>query len=491
VKRVASALIIGLVFAASSWAAGSSVSAPADPRTMTFPTAPFAPPKAERVTFPNGMIVYLLEDHELPLVSLSALIRTGSIYDPPDKVGLAELTGTVIRTGGTATRSGDDLDEALEFVGAEMGSWVGLDSGGASLNVLTKDVTTGVEWFAEMLMRPAFAQEKIDLARNQTIEGIRRRNDHPGSIASREFRKLLYGPNHPYGRESTEATIRAITREDLVAFHRRYYHPNTTMLAVTGDFQRNDMLALLRRAFDGWSRESVTWPPVPPVTEPRNEPVNLIRRDVTQTQVRMGWLGIKQSDPDFFALSLLDDVLGGQAFTSRLFQEVRTKAGLAYSVGSVLNAGRFDRGTFFLYAQTKAESTTRAIRAMRAEIDRILTVPVSERELAEAKQAFMNSFVFSFANPAQITNRQMSLEYYGLPADFLERYRANVERVSARDLLRVAKRHLAPNRLVVFAVGDDRRFDQPLATFGRVRTLELADPSGSPPAPGAGSAGSQ
>lgn len=480
--RVILAWVMAAVGASSVWAASiPPVSASPDPRTMTFPTEAFAPPKAERVTLPNGLIVYMLEDHELPLVSLSALVRTGGMYDPSDKVGLAELTGTVIRTGGTASRSGDELDDALEFVGAEMGSWAGLDSGGASLNVLTKDFTTGVEVFAEMLMRPAFAQEKVDLAKNQVIEGIRRRNDHPGSIAAREFKKLLYGADHPYGRESTEATIRAIARDDLVAFHRRYYHPNTTMLAVTGDFRRDDLLALLRRAFEAWPRTSVTWPAVPPVTEPRNAPVNFISRDVTQTQVRMGWLGIKQSDPDFFALSLLDDILGGQAFTSRLFQEVRTKSGLAYSVGSALNPGRFDRGTFFLFAQTKAESTTRAIAAMRAEIDRLVSATVSERELADAKQAFVNSFVFSFANPAQITNRQMSLEYAGLPADFLERFRANVEKVTTRDLLRVAKRHLAPGRLVVFAVGDARRFDKPLDTLGRVRTIGLRGPDGSSP----------
>jgi predicted Zn-dependent peptidase len=451
---------------------------------MTFPNEPFTPPKAERVTLPNGMVLYLLEDHELPIVNLTAMIRTGSVYDPPAKIGLAELTGTVIRTGGTASRSGNEVDEELEFVGAELTSSIGQDAGWASLNVLTKDLGRGVTLFAEMLTRPVFAPEKVDLAKKQAIEGIRRRNDHPGSIASREFNKLLYGPGHPYGRESTEASINAVTRDDLVAFHRRYYHPNTLMVAVTGDFQRDELFALFRRAFDGWASERVTWPAVPRVVEQPNTRVNFIARDVTQTQVRMGWLGIKQSDPDFFALSLLDDILGGQAFTSRLFQEVRTKAGLAYSVGSALVPGRFDRGTIFLYAQTKAGSTTQAIASMREEVERLLTSPVSERELTDAKQAFLNSFVFSFSSPAQITNRQMSLEYYGLPADFLERFRSNVERVTARDLLRVAKRHLALDRLVILAVGDDRSFDQPLSTFGGVRVIELgrASANGEPPA---------
>lgn len=464
----------------ASFASGTQAepsAAPVDPRTMTFPTEPFTPPKAERVALPNGMILYLLEDHELPIVNVSAMIRTGTIYDPPDKLGLAELTGTVIRTGGTASRSGDELDDELEFVGAEMWSAIGSDAGRASLNVLTKDLPRGMALFAEMLMQPAFAPEKIELAKKQAIEGIRRRNDHPGSVAAREFNKLLYGPTHPYARESTEATINAITRDDLVAFHRTYYHPNTTMLAVTGDFQRQPMLDLIQRAFKGWRRQSVVLPPVTPVKEQPNAQVNLIRRDLTQTQVRMGWLGIKQSDPDFFAFSLLDDILGGQAFTSRLFQGVRTKAGLAYSVGSSLVPGRFDRGTFFLYAQTKAESTVQAIASMRAEVQRLISTPVSERELADAKQAFINSFVFSFSSPAQITNRQMSLEYYGLPSDFLERFRTNVERVTARDLQRVAKRHLAPERLVILAVGDDQSFDKPLTTFGDLRVIALEPPA--------------
>jgi predicted Zn-dependent peptidase len=463
------------VFSASpAWTAdGAPAGRAADPRSMTFPNEPFTPPKAERVTLPNGMILYLLEDHELPIVNLTAMIRTGNVYDPPAKIGLAELTGTVIRTGGTASRSGDELDEELEFVGAELTSSIGQDAGWASLNVLTKDLPRGAALFAEMLTRPAFASEKVDLAKKQTIEGIRRRNDQPGSIAAREFNKLLYGPEHPFARESTEATINAVTRDDLVSFHRRYYHPNTLMVAATGDFRRDDLIALLRRSFDGWAAEQVTWPAVPRVVEQRNARVNFVARDVTQTHVRMGWLGIKQSDPDFFALSLLDDILGGQAFTSRLFQEVRTKAGLAYSVGSALVPGRFDRGTIFLYAQTKGESTTQAISSMREQVERFLTSPVSERELTDAKQAFLNSFVFSFSSPAQITNRQMALEYYGLPADFLERFRSNVERVTARDLLRVARRHLALDRLVILAVGDDRTFDQPLAKFGAVRVIEL------------------
>lgn len=452
----------------------------ADPRMMRFPVAPFDPPKAERMVLPNGMILYLLEDHELPIVTVSAMIRTGSLYEPAAKIGLAGLTGTVMRTGGAGSRTGDEVDQELEFVGAELGSGIGLDAGSASLNVLTKDLPRGLALFADMLRRPAFESARVDLAKRQALEAIRRRNDQPASIASREFNKLLYGPDHPYARESTDATIRAIDREDLVAFHRRYYHPNTIMIAATGDFERDAFVAQLLRVFEGWQPERVTWPPVPPVKERSAAPVNYIRREVTQTHVRMGHLSIRQADPDFFAMSLLDDILGGQPFTSRLFQDVRTRAGLAYSVGSALAPGRLDRGAFFLYAQTKAQSTAQAIATMRAQIDRLRDTPVTRQELEDAKQAFLNSFVFSFSSPAQIVGRQLSLEYYGLPSDFLDRFRHNVERVTIKDLTRVARRHLRPDRMVLLAVGDDRTFDRPLATFGAVHTIKLEPAVGAP-----------
>jgi len=454
------------------WAAPNP-NASDDPRTMTFPAVAFQPPKPDRIVLPNGIIVYILEDHELPIVNLSAMIRTGSLYEPADKIGLAGLTGAVMRTGGAGALTGEQVDEEIEFVGAEMESGIGLDAGSASLNVLKKDLPRGIALFSDMVMRPTFSQDKVDLAKKQAIEAIRRRNDHPAAIAGREFNKLLYGADHPYARESTEATITAMTREDLVAFHARYYHPNTTMIAVTGDVTRKEIARLLTRAFAAWKRQPVEWPPVPLVKDVEQSSVNYIAREITQTQVRIGFMGVTQGDPDYFAFSLLDDILGGQAFTSRLFREVRTQAGLAYSVGSALIPGHFDRGSFLLYAQTKAQTTGQAIAALLEELQRIRTAPITEQELDDAKQAFLNSFVFSFSTSSQIVGRQMSLEYYGLPADFLERFRSNVARVTVPDLERVALRYLQPQRMVVLAVGDQTKFDEPLSTFGSVREIVL------------------
>lgn len=458
-----------------NFTAPGSLQATEDPRTMTFPPVEFHPAKAERVVLSNGMVVYLLEDHELPLIRIEAMIRTGSLYEPPDKIGLAGLTGAVMRTGGTRRMEGDQIDEELEYLAAEVGSRIGLDAGLASLDVLAKDFDRGLNLFSEILRYPAFDAKKLDLAKKQAIEGIRRKNDSPAGIASREFLKLIYGPKNPYARETTMQGISSITREDVVAFHRRYYHPNSILVGITGDFRKKEMVRKIKKTFGSWEKHQVEFPKVAPV-EVRYEPsINYIDRDLTQTHLRIGHLGIRLDNPDYFALSILDDILGGRAFTSRLFQEVRTKKGLAYSVGTSLDPGNFDLGIFFAYAQTKAGSTYQAISAILDEIRRIQTQPVSDEELKQAKESFLNSYVFSFSSPAQIVSRQVSLEYYGLPANFLERYRDNVAAVSREDIQEVAREYLHPEGLILLAVGRQEHFDQPLSTFGKVSTIILED----------------
>jgi predicted Zn-dependent peptidase len=454
----------------------SPVQAAEDPRAMTFPSIQFHPPRAERVTLSNGMVLYLLEDHELPLIRIEAMIKTGRIYEPSDKVGLAGLTGTVMRTGGTRRMSGDELDETLELLAAEVESGIGLDSGFVSLDVLAKDFERGLELFSEILRNPAFDEKKLDLAKKQAMEGIRRRNDSPSSIASREFLKLVYGPKHPYARETTLQTISSITREDLVAFHQKYYHPNSIMMGITGDFRKEEMIRAIQKALGPWKKQKVEFPQVPPVEVQYAPSVHYVERDITQTYLRIGHLGIRQDNPDFFAISVLDDVLGGRGFTSRLFQEIRTRRGLSYSVGTIFNPGNFDLGVFYAYAQTKADSTHQVISAILDEIRRIQTQPISEEELQQAQDSFLNSYVFSFSSPAQIVSRQVSLEYYGLPPNFLEEFRNHVARVTREDIQRVAKKYLHPEGLVLLAVGKPDKFDQPLSTFGKVTPIVLEEP---------------
>lgn len=444
-----------------------------DPRTMTFSPPSFQPPKAERKVLSNGMILYLLEDHELPLIRMEMTVKTGSIYEPAEKIGLAGLTGAIMRTGGTKRHSGNEIDEIIDQMAADLSAGIASDAGGGWLDVLKKDFDAGLALFADIVMNPVFEEEKLQIAKNNAIEVIRRRNDRPSSIASREFNKQLYGADNPYGREATEETIRSIVRADLVAFHQKYFAPNNIMIGVTGDFDKREIVSKIEKAFAGWKKKKIDFPKVPPVVERKEGGVYAIARPITQTQLRIGHLGIKQDNPDFFAVSILDDILGGGGLTSRLFRDVRTQRGLAYSVGSVFRPGNFERGIFVAYGETRVDTTHQAITTILDHIRRIRQEPVTDEELNRAKESFLNSFIFSFQSPAQIVSRQMSLEYYGLPSDFLLRYRDNVAKVTQEDILRVAKKYLHPDQLVILAVGDDGKFDQPLSSLGKVTQIQL------------------
>ncbi len=448
-----------------------------NPRTMTFDPVAFTVPEVERVVLENGIIVYLLPDRELPLVTVSAMVRTGSIYEPADKAGLAGLTGIVMRTGGTARLSGDQVDEELEFLAANISMGIGSESGMAALDLLKKDLPRGLAIFADMLRTPAFEAAKVDQAKRQALEAIRRRPDNPAGIAAREFRKLLFGADHPLGRESTAETVSGITRDDLVAFHRHFFAPNTLMLGVTGDFEKPAMLDALRKAFGDWKPRPVSLPAIPTVAAPEGQgasrSVNILRRDISQTHLRIGHLSIRENDPDFFALALLNDILGGNSFTSRLFRDVRSRQGLAYSVGSRIVPGNAGPGIFAMQALTKGTSTHQALSSMLEDMERLRQEPVSAEELQLAKDAFLNSFVFSFADSGQIVGRLMGLEYDGLPKDFLQRFREGVVKLTREDLLRVARTHLHPDRVIILAIGKDDDFEKPLSTFGRIHVLTL------------------
>lgn len=472
--------------AAESTAPPAAAAALGDPRQMRFEPVEFTPPEPQRVVLKNGIVVYLLEDHELPLVTVTATIRTGGWLDPPDKVGLAAIAGTTMRTGGTTRMTAAEVDEELERLAAIISVGIGTDSGSATLDVLKKDLPRGLAIFGDILMTPAFDPSRVELAKLQTIEGIRRRQDLPQSIAGREFAKLLYGPTHPFARENTVESVSRITPDDLRAFHAKTIHPNGIILGVTGDFEATALLAALRDTFGAWPKGDV--PPVMP-SMVRSEDgaekgkavgangpsrtAHYVGKGTTQTHVRMGHLSIKEDDPDYPAMVILNDVLGGGSFRSRLFQDVRTKRGLAYAVGSSLLAGTRERGAFVLRAETKSATTQEVIARLVANMERLQAEPVTDRELAEAKEAFVNSFVFSFTSASAIVGRLIGLEYDGLPKDFLQQLRAKVVQLTPDDLLRAARTHLHPDRLKLLAVGSPESLPQQLSTFGAVKEIKL------------------
>ncbi|HJT19818.1 MAG TPA: pitrilysin family protein [Nitrospira sp.] len=446
-----------------------------DPRTMTFTPVEFTPPDPDRLVLENGMVVYLLEDHELPLVNVTATIKTGGWLDPADKIGLAAVTGTVMRTGGGAGLSAEQVDEELEQLAADLNISMGRQSGSATLDILSKDVKRGLQIFAGLLKSPAFDAGRLELAKLQAIETIRRRQDSPGSIVSREFVKQLYGPDHPTARESTVDTVRRITRDDAVAFHRRTVHPNGIILGVTGDFQKTEMLAMLRDVFGDWKKGDVPELKIADVAESAQKlAIRFIDKETSQTHLRVGHLSIKEDDPDYAALAIANDILGGSSFRSRLFNDVRTKRGLAYSVGSRLNTGMHDQGVWLMRAETKLPSTQEVISRFVANMERMRTDLVSDQELAEAKEAYVNSFVFSFPSASSIVNRMIELEYDGLPKDFLQQMRARVVALKKEDLLAAARKHFHPDRLTIVAVGPGQALPKMLSAFGEVKEIKLA-----------------
>jgi zinc protease len=447
-----------------------------DPRQMKFPPVALNPPEPERIVLENGMVVYLLEDHELPLVTVSATIRTGGWMDPSDKIGLAALTGHTMRTGGTQRTAAADLDQELERLAMVMSISIGVESGVAMLDVLKKDLDRGLALFADVLRRPAFDPARVELAKLQARESIRRRNDQPQSVASREFAKLLYGPSHPFARETSMESIARVTREDLIGFHAATFHPNGILLGITGDFDKTTVLSKLRELFGDWTPGQATRMAAPPIEPADSREVRFVGKPISQTHLRAGHLSLKETDPDYPALVLVNDILGGGSFRSRLFQDVRTKQGLAYSISSVLRGGIYERGVWGMRTETKTASTQQVIATLVANLERLREQPVTDSELEESKEAFVNSFIFSFASPASIVSRRLQLEYDGLPKDFLQQLRDKVLKLTKEDLLRVAREQLHPERLKILAVGpsDTARV---LTGFGEVKEIRL-EPEG-------------
>jgi zinc protease len=438
-------------------------------------------PEVERLTLPNGMRLFLVEDHELPLIGISARIRTGSIYEPADMIGLASITGTVMRTGGTTSKTGDQLDEELEQIAASVETGIGLNSGSASMSVLKEDIDTGLAILADVLMNPAFREDKIMLAKIRHRSSIARRNDNVSSIAGREYEKLIYGPDSIYARHTEYATIENITRDDLVAFHKKFFKPNNVMLAAVGDFDTKKMIEKIQKAFEGWQKADIQFPEVPKVSYEFKPTANVVRKeDINQSNIYLGHIGGLMSDPDYFALIVMNRILGG-GFTGRLFKNIRSREGLAYSVFGIYSANYDFPGLFYVGCQTKSESTVYAIRAMIEEVKKITEAEVTDEELSLAKESYLNSFVFNFDTKGEIVSRLMVYEYYGYPQDFLMKTKTNIEKVTKADVLRVARKHLKPDKLQILAVGRPQDFDEPLSVFGPVNEIDITIPIPPPP----------
>jgi zinc protease len=433
-------------------------------------------PEPMTFTLSNGMRVFLLEDHELPLIHGLALIHTGNLFDPPDKKGLSQFTAEVMRSGGTKAKTGDVIDEELENMAASVESNGEETSASMSFSALKENGDTVLGVFKDVMTSPEFRQEKLDLSITQTRSAIARRNDDANGIPDREMARIVYGPSTPYGWQVEYEDLLHIHREDLVQFYRRYYFPKNIMLAVYGDFKIPEMKEKLEKLFAGWTVEQ---PPVPKFPEVTAKPAPGIyfaeKSDVTQTFFAMGELGGTLRDKDYAALQVAANILG-QGFTSRLMSQVRTKLGYAYDISASWSANWDHPGTFRIGGSTKSQSTTETLEAIRVELDKMRTAEVTQRELDEAKDGVLNSFVFFFDSPAKTLNRVMRYEYYGYPKDFLFQYQKAISAVTRADVLRVAKERFLPENLAIVAVGNPKEFGKPLSAIGKVNTIDLTIP---------------
>jgi zinc protease len=462
---------------AKPMAAGSSTGALPSYKDLKYPAMPQVKiPEPAQFTLSNGMRVFLLEDHELPLIRGLALVRTGNLFDTSEKRGTSEIMADVMRSGGTKSKTGDQLDEELENVAGSVESSMQESSASMTFSALKESSDAVLATFKDVMTGPEFRQDKIDLEITQLRSSIARRNDDASAIPDRELSSLLYGRNNSYGWEIEYENLDRIHRDDLIQFYRRYYFPKNVMLAVYGDFSTPEMKDKLEKLFASWTVEQ---PPVPAFPAVTAKPVPGLyfaeKPDVTQTFFAIGELGGTLRDKDYPALQVAAHILG-EGFSSRLMSQIRTKLGYAYDISASWAAQYNHPGTFQIDGSTKSASTTDAILAIKVELDKMRAAEVSERELEEAKQGVLNSFVFFFDSPAKTLNRVMRYEYYGYPKDFLFEYQKAIAAVTRADVLRAAKEHFLPQNLTIVAIGNSKEFGKPLSVLGPVTPLDLTIP---------------
>jgi zinc protease len=434
-------------------------------------------PDIEQFTLPNGMRVYLCEDRELPMINVSAFIRTGSVFDPPEIVGLSSAAGTLMRTGGTRNMTGDEIDELLERIAANVDVGIGTTSGSASVSVLTDHFDTALHVFADILMHPVFAQDKIELQKIRYRDGISRRNDDPGNIASREFRRLLYGRDSAYGAIMEYAHVDAMTQDKFLDFHQQYFYPNNIMVGLCGDFNSEDMKKIIDDVFGGWEQKNTKSVVIPEVEYTFDASVNLITKDdMNQAHIMMGHIGGTRKNPDYPALVIMNRILSG-SFNSRMIKTIRTQMGLAYSVWGIYSFQYDYPGYFYAGCQTKSESAIKALKAIQHEIEKIKTELVTDEELQQAIDMHLNSDVFNYDSKQKILDRVMTYDFYGYPEDFLRTAKQKIENVTKQDILDAAKRNLQPDKMRILVLGNPEQFDEELSTLGNVHKIDITIPT--------------
>jgi len=443
------------------------------PPLPTFPPLEFHPPQPQRVVLDNGLVIFLLEDHELPLIRLYTVYRAGSQYDSPAKLGLSGIFGEVLSEGGSQSHTPEEIEKSLDRAAAEIQFSVSLENGGGSMRCRTADFDQIFGLFTDLFLHPQFRKDFVELSKVKSLEALRRMNDDPAEVARREFRGVIYGKDHPYARIPSPTTLDRIKRDDLLAMHTYYLHPNSTLIAVSGDFQSTAMIAKLKQAFGSWPRMEVTLPSVAPVNAASQRALYYIQRPINQSQIRIGHLGLERHNPDHFAWEVFNELWGGSG-TSLLFRTVRTQQGLAYSVGSGFSEPA-QKGLIVAVSQTRGSQTIAAVQSMLAITREASAAPFTPKEINEAKEAIRNRFIENYTSSAQIATEVMSNEYFGFPKDYLDTYTQKIAQVTGDDLRRAAKTYLHPDESTILIMGDLSTFEKPMSTLGKPQEIKLID----------------
>ncbi|MFQ6003467.1 MAG: M16 family metallopeptidase [Candidatus Zixiibacteriota bacterium] len=430
-------------------------------------------PDIKKETLANGLKVIVIEHHELPVVAFRLVLKSGSAFDPPGKAGLANLTAGLLRKG-TETKDATQIAEEIDFVGGSLGAGANWDATFASCRVLNKYFDAGLDLLADIILNPTFNEDEIERLRKQTIAGIMQDKDDPGSVAEENFRAFVFG-EHPYGQplEGTEHSVPSITRDDIVNFYKTYYVPNNAVLAVVGDIKTDDVLKKVKSKFGSWERKEFVTPDLAQPPEIKGFQILLVDKpDLTQSYIKIGHLGIERKSPDYFPVRVMNYILGGGGYASRLVDEVRDKRGLTYDIRSIFDPYRL-KGAFEVSTFTRIDSTLGAVQAILKQIERMRAEKVSEKELSETKSFYNGYFPLQFETPEQIATQILNVELYDLGEDYIKNFRKNISAVTTDDILRVAQKYLDPDNIKLVVVSKAEELKTELESLGEVEVISF------------------
>lgn len=441
---------------------------------IKYPPLSFNPPQPEKISFNNGLTAHFLADQELPLVNISAVVRTGSIYDPVGKEGLAEIAGTTMRSGGAGNMTSSEINNRLDFTGTIIEVTVGRDSAAISLSVLKEHLDSGLKIFSAILREPIFEEKQLDLAKALNIARVKRTMDDPDRLAFREFNRLIYRDN-PRGRQPGINSLKSITREDAIAFHQRFFQPANTAIAISGDITRAEVLKKLEQHLGDWAninplkREVIA----APATNSKPGAIYFIEKDTPQSIIIAGWIAPRKTIDQYYPFLIADFILGSGGFRSRIFSEIRSARGLAYSTGSIYRA-KSEYGIFLAYAMTANKTTTGTIALLKTIIDDFKGKPLASKDLDWARNSINNAFIFSFLSAQQVARNYLMLEYEGLPNDFYHTYQNKINNIKPDEIPAMARQYLSWDEAIILVLGREKDFERPLSDFGLVQKLVVS-----------------